>query len=606
MHLLSLDLLKIQDWGGAHSGISIRTHKGPLLNMNKMKNFRRRLSLSVPRPETIEESLAEFTEQFNQLHTQRDEDGGDEPGQLSPGMQYQQGQNQRRFSMEDLNKRLSLPMDIRLPQEFLQKLQLESPGLPKPLTRMSRRASLSDIGFGKLETYVKLDKLGEGTYATVFKGRSKLTENLVALKEIRLEHEEGAPCTAIREVSLLKDLKHANIVTLHDLIHTDRSLTLVFEYLDSDLKQYLDHCGNLMNMHNVKIFMFQLLRGLAYCHRRKILHRDLKPQNLLINDRGELKLADFGLARAKSVPTKTYSNEVVTLWYRPPDVLLGSTEYSTPIDMWGVGCILYEMATGKPLFPGSTVKEELHLIFRLLGTPTEETWPGVTSLTEFRAYNFPRYLPQPLLSHAPRLDTEGINLLTSLLLYESKSRMSAEAALNHPYFLSLGERVHQLDDTASIFSLKEIQLQKDPGYRGLAFQHPAAIKKAPFVDCCRAGLLLLLMGPRVGSPLATLPGSKVSETLNGLPSTGSICYTGTLLEPTYPARSLSQSSMLGPTQEPTCPAKPCYQSNMLGPTQELTYPARTPSPSNMLGPTQEPTYPARPCSQGSMLGPPLP
>nr|XP_021492074.1 cyclin-dependent kinase 18 isoform X3 [Meriones unguiculatus] len=393
--------------------------------MNKMKNFKRRLSLSVPRPETIEESLAELTEQFNQLHTQRNEDGQDEPGQLSPGMQYQQRQSQRRFSMEDLNKRLSLPMDIRLPQEFLQKLQLESPGLPKPLTRMSRRASLSDIGFGKLETYVKLDKLGEGTYATVFKGRSKLTENLVALKEIRLEHEEGAPCTAIREVSLLKDLKHANIVTLHDLIHTDRSLTLVFEYLDSDLKQYLDHCGNLMNMHNVKIFMFQLLRGLAYCHRRKILHRDLKPQNLLINERGELKLADFGLARAKSVPTKTYSNEVVTLWYRPPDVLLGSTEYSTPIDMWD--SYRRVMAGG-----------DIHLRVSSLQLP-----------------------PIPATAAAqPRSQ------------YESKSRMSAEAALNHPYFQSLGERVHQLEDTASIFSLKEIQLQKDPGYRGLGFQHP--------------------------------------------------------------------------------------------------------------------------------------
>ncbi|XP_041578884.1 cyclin-dependent kinase 18 isoform X1 [Vulpes lagopus] len=434
--------------------------------MNKMKNFKRRLSLSVPRTETIEESLTEFTEQFNQLHNRRNEDlqlgplsrdpqpetstfsptdSGEDPGQPSPGMQYRR-QNQRRFSMEDISKRLSLPMDIRLPQEFLQKLQLESPDLPKPLSRMSRRASLSDIGFGKLETYVKLDKLGEGTYATVFKGRSKLTENLVALKEIRLEHEEGAPCTAIREVSLLKNLKHANIVTLHDLIHTERSLTLVFEYLDSDLKQYLDHCGNLMSMHNVKIFMFQLLRGLAYCHRRKILHRDLKPQNLLISERGELKLADFGLARAKSVPTKTYSNEVVTLWYRPPDVLLGSTEYSTPIDMWGVGCIHYEMATGRPLFPGSTVKEELHLIFRLLGTPTEETWPGVMALSEFRAYGFPRYLPQPLISHAPRLDTDGLHLLSSLLLYESKSRMSAEAALSHPYFRSLGERVHQLED----------------------------------------------------------------------------------------------------------------------------------------------------------------
>uniref|UniRef100_A0A4W2FMA6 cyclin-dependent kinase n=1 Tax=Bos indicus x Bos taurus TaxID=30522 RepID=A0A4W2FMA6_BOBOX len=406
----------------------------------------------------------------------RSSEGGQGPQQgAGPGPSAVAGGSRRTAAPRtraDISKRLSLPMDIRLPQEFLQKLQLESPDLPKPLTRMSRRASLSDIGFGKLETYVKLDKLGEGTYATVFKGRSKLTENLVALKEIRLEHEEGAPCTAIREVSLLRNLKHANIVTLHDLVHTERSLTLVFEYLDRDLKQYLDHCGNLMSMHNVKIFMFQLLRGLAYCHRRKILHRDLKPQNLLINERGELKLADFGLARAKSVPTKTYSNEVVTLWYRPPDVLLGSTEYSTPLDMWGVGCIQYEMATGRPLFPGSTVKEELHLIFRLLGTPTEETWPGVMALTEFRAYNFPRYLPQPLLSHVPRLDPDGINLLSSLLLYESKSRVSAEAALRHPYFRSLGERVHQLEDTASLFSLKEIQLQKDPGYRGLAFQQP--------------------------------------------------------------------------------------------------------------------------------------
>uniref|UniRef100_A0A672QWT6 Cyclin-dependent kinase 17-like n=1 Tax=Sinocyclocheilus grahami TaxID=75366 RepID=A0A672QWT6_SINGR len=308
----------------------------------------------------------------------------------------------RRISMEDLNKRLSLPADIRIPDGYLEKLQLSSPPFDQPLSRRSRRASLSEIGFGKLETYIKLDKLGEGTYATVFKGRSKLTDNLVALKEIRLEHEEGAPCTAIREVSLLKDLKHANIVTLHDIVHTDKSLTLVFEYLDKDLKQYMDDCGNIMSMHNVKIFLFQILRGLAYCHKRKVLHRDLKPQNLLINERGELKLADFGLARAKSVPTKTYSNEVVTLWYRPPDVLLGSSEYSTQIDMWGVGCIFYEMAAGRPLFPGSTVEDELHLIFRLLGTPTEDNWPGISSIEEFKSYNFPKYKPQPFINHAPR------------------------------------------------------------------------------------------------------------------------------------------------------------------------------------------------------------
>ncbi|KAK2526463.1 Cdk18 [Columba guinea] len=469
--------------------------------MNKMKNFKRRFSLSVPRTETIEESLTEFTEQFNQLNNRRNEDlaqghlqlghlGRDFQADSSPvspseaegqspmAVRYRNN-NQRRFSMEastcggpgraegtrehfplnvsaqtsfhqmhsspspqDVSKRLSLPMDIRLPPEFLQKLQMESPEFPKPLSRMSRRASLSDIGFGKLETYVKLDKLGEGTYATVFKGRSKLTENLVALKEIRLEHEEGAPCTAIREVSLLKNLKHANIVTLHDIIHTERSLTLVFEYLDNDLKQYLDNCGNLMSVHNVKpVLMLQQLFS--------------------------------RLARAKSVPTKTYSNEVVTLWYRPPDVLLGSTEYSTPIDMWGVGCIHYEMVTGRPMFPGSTVKEELHLIFRLLGTPTEETWPGITSNEEFKAYNFTQYRAQPLINHAPRLDSEGIDLLMNLLLFEAKGRISAEAALRHAYFKSLGERVHLLPDNVSIFSLKEIQLQKDPGYRGSAFQQSA-------------------------------------------------------------------------------------------------------------------------------------
>ncbi|KAM8965847.1 cyclin-dependent kinase 16 isoform 8-T8 [Sarcophilus harrisii] len=379
----------------------------------------------------------------------------------------------RKISTEDINKRLSLPADIRLPEGYLEKLTLNSPLFDKPLSRRLRRVSLSEIGFGKLETYVKLDKLGEGTYATVYKGKSKLTDNLVALKEIRLEHEEGAPCTAIREVSLLKDLKHANIVTLHDIIHTDKSLTLVFEYLDKDLKQYLEDCGNVINVHNVKLFLFQLLRGLAYCHRQKVLHRDLKPQNLLINERGELKLADFGLARAKSIPTKTYSNEVVTLWYRPPDILLGSTDYSTQIDMWGVGCIFYEMATGRPLFPGSTVEEQLHFIFRILGTPTEETWPGISSNEEFKNYDYPKYRAEALLSHAPRLDTDGADLLGRLLQFEGRNRISADDAMRHPFFQSLGSRIHKLPDTTSIFALKEIQLQKETGLRAASLTDSA-------------------------------------------------------------------------------------------------------------------------------------
>ncbi|XP_048404177.1 cyclin-dependent kinase 17-like isoform X2 [Stegostoma tigrinum] len=456
--------------------------------MDRLRIIKHRLSITLRSRQPLDDSLSQLAEQMS-LEENNSRDNGivhetvkmgsdSESDQISstsldvvhsPAGVRLRARHHQRISTEDVTKRLSLPADLRLPEAYLEKFATNSVPFDKPMSRRLRRASLSEIGFGKLETYVKLDKLGEGTYATVFKGRSKLTDNLVALKEIRLEHEEGAPCTAIREVSLLKELKHANVVTLHDIIHTEKSLTLVFEYLDRDLKQYMDDCGNIMNMNNVKIFLFQLLRGLAYCHGRKVLHRDLKPQNLLISDKGELKLADFGLARAKSVPTKTYSNEVVTLWYRPPDVLLGSTEYSTPIDMWGVGCIFYEMGTGRPCFSGSTVEDQLHLIFRTLGTPTEETWSGISTHSQFSAYHFPRYKAEPLINHAPRLDADGIDLLTKLLQFEGKRRITAQQAVRHHYFRSFGASILELDDTSSIFTLPNIQLQKDPGYRNMYF-----------------------------------------------------------------------------------------------------------------------------------------
>lgn len=376
----------------------------------------------------------------------------------------------RRWSEQDIQKRLSLPADLRLPLSVVEKLN-RTPTLAQPMTRKNRRFSLSEIGFGKLETYQKLEKLGEGTYATVFKGRSRLTEAVVALKEIRLEAEEGAPCTAIREVSLLRDLKHANVVTLHDIIHTERSLTLVFEFVDKDLKQYMDECGNLMAIANARLFAFQLLRGLAYCHARRVLHRDLKPQNLLITAKGELKLADFGLARAKSVPTKTYSHEVVTLWYRPPDVLLGTTEYSTQIDMWGVGCILAEMAGGRPFFPGSNVEEQLHLIFRALGTPRPSSHPIITAAKDFASYSFPLYKAEPLVNHVPRLDPDGLELLTQLLHFEGKRRVPARAAMRHSFFSSLPPPIYDLADSDSVMSLPGLSLVADPGHQPPSHRH---------------------------------------------------------------------------------------------------------------------------------------
>jgi len=287
-----------------------------------------------------------------------------------------------------------------------------------------------------MEKYVKVDKLGEGTYGIVYKAKNKETGDIVALKRIRLESEdEGVPCTAIREISLLKELNHPNIVRLYDVIHSEKKLTLVFEYLDQDLKKYLDECRGEIPLALTKSFLFQLLKGVAFCHEHKVLHRDLKPQNLLINRKGELKLADFGLARAFGIPVRSYSHEVVTLWYRPPDVLLGSRKYSTPIDIWSAGCIFAEMVTGRPLFPGKDTNDQLYRIIKLMGTPTEENWPTITELPDFKNLaNFPVFPTKPLPEIVPGLDSVGYDLLGLMIRYNPALRVTAEKAMSHPFF----------------------------------------------------------------------------------------------------------------------------------------------------------------------------
>jgi cyclin-dependent kinase len=289
-----------------------------------------------------------------------------------------------------------------------------------------------------MDKYQKLEKIGEGTYGIVYKAKEKKTGELLALKKIRLEAEdEGIPSTAIREISLLRQLQHPNIVRLYDVVHTEKKLTLVFEFLDQDLKKYLDACGdNGLESYTIKSFLFQLLQGVAYCHQHRVLHRDLKPQNLLINMEGELKLADFGLARAFGIPVRSYTHEVVTLWYRAPDVLMGSKKYSTPVDIWSVGCIFAEMANGRPLFPGSSEKDQLNRIFKLLGTPTKQIWPSMVELPEYKE-NLPFYPPQNLKSLVRRLDANGIDLLSRMLQYDPAKRISAEQAMQHPYFKDL-------------------------------------------------------------------------------------------------------------------------------------------------------------------------
>ena len=191
----------------------------------------------------------------------------------------------------------------------------------------------------------------------VFKARDTLTNEVVALKKIRLENEdEGMPSTAMREISVLKELNHPNIVQLKDVVYTpqEKKLYLIFEFSDYDLKKYLDIHKNSLSQIQIKSYMYQILDGINYCHSRRIIHRDLKPQNLLVNKQGVIQLADFGLARAFGVPIRTLTHEIETLWYRSPEVLLGTKHYSLGVDMWAIGCIFSEIVEKRPLFTGDS------------------------------------------------------------------------------------------------------------------------------------------------------------------------------------------------------------------------------------------------------------
>lgn len=306
-----------------------------------------------------------------------------------------------------------------------------------------------------MEKYEKLEKVGEGTYGKVYKAKEISTGQIVALKKTRLEmDEEGVPPTALREVSLLQMLSQSlYIVRLLNVEHIDKPpknathtpakplLYLVFEYLDTDLKKFIDTFRKGVNPRPlpntlVQSFLFQLCKGVAHCHSHGVLHRDLKPQNLLLDQaKGILKIADLGLGRAFTVPLKSYTHEIVTLWYRAPEVLLGSSTYSTGVDIWSVGCIFAEMVRRQALFPGDSEFQQLLNIFKLLGTPTDQQWPGVSSLRDWHVY--PRWEPQNLARAVPSLSPDGVDLLTKMLKYNPAERISAKAALDHPYFDSL-------------------------------------------------------------------------------------------------------------------------------------------------------------------------
>lgn len=299
----------------------------------------------------------------------------------------------------------------------------------------------SDEAFNEAERNFKsqfemLEVLGEGTYGKVHKARCRRSRELRALKQMKINNrDEGVPSTAIREIAILKELNHENIVRLFDVFCKPGELVLVFEIMESDLKKHMKARGGKLLPREVRDFTHQLLTGIEFCHANRIIHRDLKPQNLLIDGGKSLKIADFGLARAFSLPVPQYTHEVVTVWYRPLEILLGSKLYSIPVDMWGVGCIFAEMATGAPLFTGDSEIDTAFKIFQKLGTPTEAMWPGLSELPDFKP-TFPKWKPKGwvnIRNTQAQLGNIGIDLLEQLMRYNPATRISARAALGHAY-----------------------------------------------------------------------------------------------------------------------------------------------------------------------------
>lgn len=297
-------------------------------------------------------------------------------------------------------------------------------------------------GLGTCGPYIILFEVGKGVYGSVTRARHQTSGEIVAIKKLHYEADDwkdGVPSHVLREVSLLRDLSHPNIVQLKDVLEPNpRDFRLVFEFVDMDLHKVLKEYRQketLMPMEQVRKYSFALLNGLHACHVRDIVHRDLKPQNVLIGPEGVLKIADFGLARLLSSPHRACTLDVVTLWYRAIEILLGAQGYLFEVDMWSAGCVIAEMAVGSALFPGDSEIGTIFKIFELLGTPTAEVWPEVSKLMHFKD-RFPVWPDTglaPLAKRRPELEGEGLDLLKKLLRYDRQVRLTARKAKDHPF-----------------------------------------------------------------------------------------------------------------------------------------------------------------------------
>lgn len=332
--------------------------------------------------------------------------------------------HQGKFNRDDhpsLSERLTLPESA-----------LNAPRTPE-------KAPYQPITMRTSTVYERVLQVGEGTYGKVYKARNVDTNVTAALKRLRMESErEGMPITAVREIKLLQSLRHSNIVSLREMMIEEGNIYMVFEYLDHDLAGLMSHPDLKMSQSHIKFIFKQMMEGLAYLHHKAILHRDIKGSNILLDNRGQVKIADFGLARSidMSNPDAHYTNRVITLWYRPPELLLGATKYSSAIDVWSMGCLLIEMFRRKALFPGTDEISQLASIYSIMGTPTRNSWPEAHNLPWFQILYSNELYPNVFCETVQPLGITAncFDLAEKLLSLNPRSRLSAQQALAHPYF----------------------------------------------------------------------------------------------------------------------------------------------------------------------------
>ncbi|CAL9128720.1 unnamed protein product [Musa textilis] len=289
----------------------------------------------------------------------------------------------------------------------------------------------------RADSFEMLEKIGQGTYSSVFRARDLNTGKIVALKKVRFDNFEPESVRFMaREIKILRRFDHPNIVKLEGLITSQLScsLYLVFEYMEHDLAGLSSSPDIKFSESQIKCYMQQMLSGLEHCHLRGIIHRDIKGANILVNNEGVLKIADFGLANFFSHGHKQrLTSRVVTLWYRPPELLLGSTDYEETVDLWSVGCVFAEMFIGRPILQGRTEVEQLHKIFKLCGSPPDEYWnkSKLAHATIFRPHHHYENILQETFKSLPG---SAISLLETFLSIEPYKRGTATSALEAEYF----------------------------------------------------------------------------------------------------------------------------------------------------------------------------